>query len=87
VGGATATGGGLVFTAVSGTGLLLALDARSGKTLWSHRFDDRIDAAPSVYSVRGREFVLVALGGSPIASAGWGGYPAAAARFVALTLR
>jgi hypothetical protein len=86
VGGATATAGGVVFTAVSGLGLLLAVDARTGRTLASWRFEQRIDAAPSVYSVRGREYVLVPLGGSPLAAAGWGGYPAGPARFVALAL-
>lgn len=86
VGGATATAGGVVFTAVSGAGRLLALDARGGATLGAWSLGGRIDTAPSVYSVAGREYVLVAVGGSPLAAGAWGGFRAGPARFVALAL-
>jgi alcohol dehydrogenase (cytochrome c) len=64
LGGATATAGGLVFAALSGTGQLEALDAANGKVLWSFQSHQAVGAGPSVYTVDGHEYVLYALGGS-----------------------
>jgi alcohol dehydrogenase (cytochrome c) len=75
IGGATTTAGGLVFVGVSGKGLFQALDATSGKVLWQQALGGRIDDAASVYSVNGKEYVLIASGGSPfISGAGTGGF-------------
>jgi alcohol dehydrogenase (cytochrome c) len=73
VGGATTTAGGLVFVGVSGKGLFQALDAKTGKVLWQQGLGGRIDDAASVYSVGGKEYVLVASGGTSIGGPGWGG--------------
>jgi len=87
VGGATATAGGLVFVGVSGKGVFQALDATTGKVLWQHTIGGRIDDAASVYSIKGKEYVLIASGGTSIGGAGWGGTEApSAATFTAFAL-
>jgi quinoprotein glucose dehydrogenase len=73
LGGATTTAGGLVFVGVSGKGLFEALDAKTGKVLWHNALGGRIDDAASVYSVGGKEYVLIASGGTSIGGPGWGG--------------
>jgi len=73
VGGATTTASRLVFVAVSGKGLFEALDAKTGTVLWQHALGGRIDDAASIYSVNGKEYVVVASGGTSIGGAGWGG--------------
>jgi glucose dehydrogenase len=73
VGGATTTAGGLVFVALSGKGVFEALDAKTGRVLWQHALGGRIDDAASVYSVNGKEYVLIASGGSSLGGPGWGG--------------
>src|SRR5262245_22170665 len=86
VGGATATAGGLVFVGQSGKGNFQALDAKSGKVLWEHKVGGRIDDAASVYSVNGKEYVLVPSGGS-FAGGPWGGMDQASpATFTAFSL-
>jgi alcohol dehydrogenase (cytochrome c) len=64
IGGATTTAGGLVFVGISGTGAFQALDAKNGRVLWQQKLGGRIDDAASVYSVNGKEYVLIASGGS-----------------------
>jgi alcohol dehydrogenase (cytochrome c) len=73
VGGATATAGGLVFVGVSGKGVFQALDAKTGKVLWQQSVGGRIDDAATIYSINGKEYVLIASGGTSIGGAGWGG--------------
>ena len=73
IGGAIVTAGGLVFVGVSGKGLFQALDAKTGQVLWQHGLGARIDDAASVYSVGGKEYVLIASGGTSIGGPGWGG--------------
>jgi glucose dehydrogenase len=73
VGGATTTAGGLVFVGVSGKGVFQALDAKTGQVLWQHALGGRIDDAASVYSIGGKEYVLIASGGSSLGGPGWGG--------------
>jgi len=63
IGGATATAGGLVFTG-EGNGWLKAYDAKSGAVLWQFQCGAGVNAAPSVFSVDGEEFVAVAAGGN-----------------------
>jgi len=76
VGGASTTAGGLVFVGVSGKGLFQALDAQSGKVLWQQALGGRIDDAASVYSVNGKQYVLIASGGTSLGGPGWGGFQA-----------
>jgi alcohol dehydrogenase (cytochrome c) len=73
VGGSTTTAGGLVFVGVSGKGMFQALDAKSGKVLWQSALGGRIDDAASVYSVNGKQYVLIASGGTSLGGPGWGG--------------
>jgi alcohol dehydrogenase (cytochrome c) len=72
-GGATTTAGGLVFVGISGKGSFQALDAKTGAVLWKHSLGGRIDDAASVYSINGKEYVLIASGGTSVGGAGWGG--------------
>jgi alcohol dehydrogenase (cytochrome c) len=87
IGGATTTAGGLVFVGVSGKGLFQALDAKTGQVLWQRSLGGRIDDASSVYSIGGKEYVLIASGGSSVGGAGEGGKQAPSpATFTAYSL-
>lgn len=87
IGGSTTSAGGLVFVGVSGKGLFQALDAKTGKVLWQHALHGRIDDAASIYSVNGKEYVLIASGGTSIGGPGWGGMEAPShATFTAFAL-
>jgi alcohol dehydrogenase (cytochrome c) len=59
------TGGGLVFAGLA-TGEFVALDARSGRMLWSFQTGSGIHSSPITYSVKGRQYVAV--------PSGWGGW-------------
>ena len=86
VGGSTTTAGGLVFVGLSGKGLFQALDAKTGKVLWQNAVGGRIDDAASVYSIDGKEYVLISSGGS-FAGGPWGGMDQASpATFTAYAL-
>ena len=63
MGGATATAGGLVFTG-EGNGWFRAYDAKTGAVLWQFNCGAGVNAAPSVFSMDGEEFVVVAAGGN-----------------------
>jgi glucose dehydrogenase len=63
IGGATATAGGLVFTG-EGNGWFKAYDARTGAVLWRFQCGAGVNAAPSVFSVDGEQFIAVAAGGN-----------------------
>ena len=63
IGGATATAGGLVF-AGEGNGWFKAYDAKTGALLWQFQCGAGVNAAPSVFSMDGEEFVAVAAGGN-----------------------
>ena len=61
-----ATAGDLIF-AGDIEGDAYALDARTGKKLWSFPTGSRIVSAPVTYSVNGRQFVAIGSGGGSIA--------------------
>jgi glucose dehydrogenase len=63
VGGVLATAGGLVFSNVGG-GVFAALDAVSGRQLWSYQVDAGVNAPPVTYLAGGRQYVAVAAGGN-----------------------
>lgn len=87
IGGATATAGGLVFTAESGNGVLLAVNAKTGAIVWHYNVHGRVDSAPTVYQVGGREYVVYSVGGSSLGKGTFGGkYNTGAAKFVAFTV-
>jgi len=63
VGGIATTAGGLAFGGID-NGVFEAMDATTGKVLWATNVHTSIGDAPIVYSVGGREYVLLAVGGS-----------------------
>jgi len=70
-GGPTVTGGNLVFTQMTETGKVLAFNATTGKLLWSANAGGATGGGASVYSVGGREYILVPTGGGGL-SPGFG---------------
>jgi alcohol dehydrogenase (cytochrome c) len=59
--GVLATSGGLVFAA-SKDGNLIALDASSGKALWSYQTGAAIRTSPISYAVDGKQYIAVSSG-------------------------
>jgi alcohol dehydrogenase (cytochrome c) len=66
--GVLSTGGGLVFHGETG-GRFAAVDARTGKTLWSFPTNEFPRAGPMTYEVGGRQYVAVAAGANIVAFA------------------
>ncbi|WP_049620626.1 PQQ-binding-like beta-propeller repeat protein [Frateuria defendens] len=66
-GGAVTTRGGLVFIGGAAEHTFRALDATTGRELWSSRLATSANATPMTYRgpVSGRQFVVVAVGGRP----------------------
>lgn len=82
LGGATVTAGGLVFVAGTEDEKIRAFDADSGTELWSAKLPFAGTAAPSVYSVNGRQYVVItATGGGRV-----GGKSGAGDAYVAFRL-
>ena len=70
LGGATVTAGGLVFVAGTEDEKLRAFDVDTGKELWQAKLPFAGTAAPAVYEVNGRQFVVVtATGGGRVGGA------------------
>lgn len=65
IGGLLATAGGLVFSGI-GKGVFAAYNAGSGERLWSYQADAGVNAPPITYSVGGKQYVAVAIGGNSI---------------------
>ena len=63
IGGAVATGANLVFTGDQ-HGVLYAMDAETGHTVWEGKLGLAFGSAPIVYTLGGVEYLAVALGGS-----------------------
>jgi quinoprotein glucose dehydrogenase len=68
-GGPVATAGNLLFIAATKDGMIRAFDKRSGKVLWEYRLPAAAFATPSTYAVGGRQFVVVACGGTKLGTA------------------
>ena len=66
--GSVATAGGLVFVGRI-DGRLTALDSRDGTLLWAFETDAGVNAPPSVFEYRGRQYVLVYSAGNAFAAA------------------
>ena len=64
VGGDIVTAGGLVFTAASREALLRAFDSSSGKELWQGALPVPAQATPMSYTFNGKQYVVIAAGGS-----------------------
>src|SRR6266542_1181296 len=68
-GGVSITASGIGF-AGGGDGNLRAFDLKSGKLLWKFQTGRQIAAEPSIYSVNGKEYVAITIGGTPTSSNG-----------------
>jgi quinoprotein glucose dehydrogenase len=62
-GGPIVTAGGLVFIAATQDEKIRAFDQRTGRVLWQAKLPAGGYATPATYSVRGRQFVVIACGG------------------------
>jgi quinoprotein glucose dehydrogenase len=67
-GGPVVTKGGLVFIASTQDEKIRAFDKKSGKALWEAQLPAAGYATPSVYSINGRQYVVIACGGGKIGS-------------------
>jgi alcohol dehydrogenase (cytochrome c) len=68
-GGITTTDSGLGF-AGGGDGVLRAFDLRTGKVLWTFQTGHQIAAGASIFSIAGKEYVAITVGGTPTSSGG-----------------
>src|SRR3954470_4437855 len=68
-GGITTTESGLGF-AGGGDGVLRAFNLKTGNVLWTFQTGHQIAAGPSIYSVDGKEYVAITVGGTPTSSNG-----------------
>ena len=65
IGGVLSTQTGLVFTGEGGSELL-AIDAVTGKKLWSGKADAGVNAPPISYEIKGKQYIAVAAGGNKL---------------------
>jgi alcohol dehydrogenase (cytochrome c) len=68
-GGPTTTAGGVGFVG-GGDGNLRAFDVKTGQVLWKFQTGRQIAAGPSVYTVNGKEYVAITVGGTVTSSSG-----------------
>lgn len=62
-GGPVVTAGGLIFIAATPDEKIRAFDKRSGVVLWEYQLPAAGYATPSVYSINGKQFLVIAAGG------------------------
>jgi quinoprotein glucose dehydrogenase len=65
-GGPVATAGGLLFIAATKDGMIRAFDKHTGKILWAFTLPAGAFATPSTYEVAGRQYLVVACGGTKL---------------------
>ena len=63
-GGAVATAGGLIFVAATADEKIRAFEKHTGRVLWEYQLPAGGYATPSIYMVDGRQYVVIAAGGS-----------------------
>jgi alcohol dehydrogenase (cytochrome c) len=68
-GGVTSTASGIGF-AGGGDGVLRAFNLKTGKVLWTFQTGGQIASGASLYSVGGKEYVAITVGGTPTSSGG-----------------
>ncbi|HEY1777870.1 MAG TPA: PQQ-binding-like beta-propeller repeat protein [Solirubrobacteraceae bacterium] len=68
-GGVTTTASGLGIDG-GGDGVLRVFDASTGKILWTFQTGHQIASGASIYSVNGKEYVAISVGGTPTSSGG-----------------
>jgi quinoprotein glucose dehydrogenase len=69
-GGVVATGGGLLFIGTSSDRKMRAYDADTGQVVWSYDLPAATEGVPAVYSVNGKQYVAIAVGGNGLFSQG-----------------
>ena len=67
-GGPVATAGGLLFVGTAGDRTFRARDSATGKVLWEYKLDAATEGVPAVFSVGGREYVTLPVGGDGLFS-------------------
>jgi hypothetical protein len=68
-GGVTTTASGIAFSG-GGDGVLRAFDSRNGDVLWKFQTGNQIASGTSIYSVAGKQYVAITVGGTPTSSGG-----------------
>jgi quinoprotein glucose dehydrogenase len=63
LGGPMATAGGLVFTAATMDNALRAFDSETGKELWKYDLPAGGQATPMTYTLKGKQYLVIAAGG------------------------
>ena len=63
-GGAVATAGGVIFIAATADEKIRAFEKHTGRVLWEQQLPAGGYATPSVYMLDGRQYVVIAAGGS-----------------------
>jgi len=63
LGGPMATAGGLVFTAATMDNGLRAFDSETGKELWKYDLPAGGQATPMTYTLKGKQYLVIAVGG------------------------
>jgi quinoprotein glucose dehydrogenase len=63
LGGPMVTAGGLVFTAAAMDNYLRAFDSDSGKELWKYELPASGQATPMTYTLKGKQYLVIAAGG------------------------
>ena len=63
-GGAVATAGGVIFIAATADEKIRAFEKSSGRVLWEHQLPAGGYATPSIYMIDGRQYIVIAAGGS-----------------------
>jgi quinoprotein glucose dehydrogenase len=65
-GGPVVTAGGVLFIGATKDGQFRAFDVRSGKKLWQYSLPAAAFATPSTYMINGKQYVVIACGGSKL---------------------
>jgi len=65
-GGPVVTSGGLVFIAATSDGMIRAFSKYTGKLLWEYPLPAPGFATPSIYSINGRQYLVIACGGGKL---------------------
>jgi alcohol dehydrogenase (cytochrome c) len=68
-GGVTTTASGLGF-AGDGDGVLRAFNAKTGKVMWTFQTGHQIASGPALFSIAGKEYLAITVGGTPTTSNG-----------------
>ena len=70
-GGATATAGNIIFATGTVDKKIRAFDATNGKEVWSYQLSFAGSGPPAIYSINGKQYVIVASTGSLSLSSGY----------------